>query len=118
VVVSLNEPAFDHAKRLIRARRAVADDRDDWSEHRPSAGDEDRYLEQHGFEEYAKWHLGIDDDAGERTKGRYAFPYGDFERVHRCGVVAAELRAARNDYFDIEVAAAHLHGMLDMLRES
>jgi hypothetical protein len=118
MAVGLNESAFEHAKRLIAAGRAVADARDEWSEHRPSAEDENRYLEEHGFAEYAKWHLGVDDEAPEDSKGRYSFPYGDFERVHRCGVIAAEVRAARNSYFDIEVAAAHLHGALDLLRTS
>jgi hypothetical protein len=45
--------------------------------------------------------------------GRYVV---DFARVHRCGVLAAENRAAQRKYFDIESAAAHLHGMLDALR--
>ncbi|MGZ4258573.1 MAG: hypothetical protein ACXVRE_12495, partial [Gaiellaceae bacterium] len=49
------------------------------------------------------------------NKGRYKFPYGDFENVHRCGVLAAESRAGQYKYFDIENAAAHLHGMLDAL---
>jgi hypothetical protein len=44
------------------------------------------------------------------------FPYGDFGHVHRCGVLAAENRAAQRKYFDIESAAAHLHGVLDALR--
>jgi hypothetical protein len=46
---------------------------------------------------------------------RYEFPYGDFEMVHRCGVLAAESRAAQYQHSDIETAAAHLHGMLDEL---
>jgi hypothetical protein len=44
---------------------------------------------------------------------RYQFPYGDFDYVHRCGVIAAEVRAARLHCTDIEVAADHLHDMLD-----
>jgi hypothetical protein len=35
--------------------------------------------------------------------------------LHRCGVLAAESRAGQYRYFDIENAAAHLHGMLDAL---
>lgn len=35
--------------------------------------------------------------------------------MHRCGVIAAEVRAAQRNYSGIEVAAAHLHGMLDQL---
>jgi RNA polymerase sigma factor (sigma-70 family) len=46
----------------------------------------------------------------------YAAERRDFEAVHRCGVLAAESRAGQYKYSDIEVAAAHLHGMLDELR--
>jgi hypothetical protein len=49
----------------------------------------------------------------KNTKGRHEFPYGDFENVHRCGVLTAESRAGQCKYFDIENAAAHLHGMID-----
>ncbi len=50
---------------------------------------------------------------GEETKGRYKFPYGDFERVHRCGVLSAEVRAGQQKCADIENPVAHLHGPLD-----
>jgi hypothetical protein len=33
----------------------VFDERDDWSEHQPSAEDENRFIEEHGWREYAKW---------------------------------------------------------------
>ena len=46
----------------------------------------------------------------------YKFPYGDFENIHRCGVLAAEARAGQRKYHDIETAAAHLHGSLGALR--
>jgi hypothetical protein len=115
MAVKLSERAFEHAKRLVKERNAVVDDRDAWSEHRPSARDESRFVEEHGWGEYARWHLGVDDSAKPETKGHYKFPYGDFEKVHRCGVVSAEVRAAQNDYRDIQLAAAHLHGMLDAL---
>jgi len=35
--------------------------------------------------------------------------------VHRCGLLAAESRAGQRRYSDIELAVAHLHGMLDAL---
>ncbi|WP_055492345.1 hypothetical protein [Streptomyces sp. TP-A0356] len=113
MTVKLNAKAFDHAKKLIEDDRIVLDDRDEWSEHQPSAAAENAYIEKHGLDEYARWYLGIDDAMGEDTKGRYKFPYGDFERLHRCGVLSAEVRAAQQKYTDIEQAAAHLHGMLD-----
>jgi hypothetical protein len=62
----LNRTAFDHAESLIKAGNFVLDERDDWSEHQPSAAEENRFIEMHGFAEFAKWHLGIDDDASSR----------------------------------------------------
>jgi hypothetical protein len=113
--VKLNEGAYEYAQQLVAERRVVLDGRDDWSEHQPSAEDENRFIEEHGIREYARWHLGIDDEHGPETKARYRFPYGDFEKVHRCGVLSAESRAGQYKHFDIERAAAHLHGMLDAL---
>lgn len=113
MTVKLNRQAFDHAKRLIAESRTSLDERDDWSEHAPTADQENTYLERHGWDEYAKWYLGIDTDANEETKGRYKFPYGDFRRVHRCGVISAESRAAQQDYDDITAAVAKLHELLD-----
>jgi hypothetical protein len=113
MAVKLNKRAFDHARRLVRAGRVVRDDRDAWSEHQPSADQENAFIERHGFVEYAKWHLGIDDEKAPETKQRYKFPYGDFTKVHRCGVLSAESRAGQYGYVDIEEAAARLHGMMD-----
>jgi hypothetical protein len=115
MAVKINRTAYEYAKRLIAEGRAVLDDRDAWSEHQPSAQDENRFIQEHGFRAYAKWHLGVDDSKRADVKARYKFPYGDFESVHRCGVLAAESRAAQNGYDDIESAAAHLHGMLEAL---
>jgi hypothetical protein len=115
MVAKLNERAFQHARRLITARRFVYDDRDAWSEHQPTAVDENRFIEEHGIGEYARWYLGVDDEADAGTKGHYKFPYGDFENVHRCGLLAAESRSGQRKYYDIELAVAHLHGMLDAL---
>jgi hypothetical protein len=118
MAVKLNERAFEHARGLIHNGKFVFDERDDWSEHQPSAADENRFIETHGFGEYARWHLGVDDEAPEDTKGHYKFPYGDFQKVHRCGLLAAESRAGQRKYFDIEVAVAHLHGMLEALHSA
>jgi hypothetical protein len=115
-MVRLNQRAFDHAKKLIGDGQYVLDERDEWSEHQPTAAQENEYLEAHGWAEYGRWYLGVDDEAAEETKGHYKFPYGDFERIHRCGVLAAESRAGQRKYDDIELATAHLHGMLDALK--
>jgi hypothetical protein len=113
MAVKIHQPGFEHAKHLVREGRAVRDQRDDWSEHQPKAADENDYISRHGLGEYGRWHLAIEDEIGEDAKGHYKFPYGDFVNVHRCAVLSAESRAAQRGYADIEVAAAHLHGMLD-----
>jgi hypothetical protein len=116
MAVKLHRPGYEHAQRLIGDRKAVLDDRDAWSEHQPTAQRENAFVEEHGYTEYGRWHLAVDDEAGRETKGRYKFPYGDFSDVHRCAVLAAESRAAQNEYDDVQSAAAHLHGMLETLR--
>jgi hypothetical protein len=113
----LNKRAFEHAKQLVEKVSYVFDEKDMWSEHQPSAQEENEYIEEHGFEGYGKWYLGVDTDENEETKGRYKFPYGDFAKVHRCGVLPAESRAGQYKHNDIELAAAHLHGMIDATRE-
>jgi hypothetical protein len=113
MTVKLNKTAFDHAKELVRKGQTVKDERDDWSEHAPTADEENAYLDKHGWREYGQWHLGIDTEMDDETKGHYKFPYGDFRRVHRCGVISAESRAAQNDYDDITDAVAELHKLLD-----
>jgi hypothetical protein len=109
----LNQSALDQARWLIAEGRVVLDERDQWSEHQPSAEQENTFIEAYGFGAYAKWYLGVDENEPEDTKARYKFPYGDFKQVHRCGVFSAEGRAAQYHQDDIERAAAHLHGMLD-----
>ncbi len=111
--VKLNQKAFDHAKRLIEDGKLAYDDRDSWSEDQPTTEQENGFIKDHGFAEYGKWYLGINTDEGEDTKGRYEFPYGDFERVHRCGVLSAESRAGQYKHADIENAASHLHDMIE-----
>ena len=109
----LNHDAFEFAKGLVHDGKVVQDERDDWSEHQPSSEKENDFILRRGFAEYANWHLGIDDQKSENTKTRYKFPYGDFKNVHRCGVLSAESRAGQYKHFDIERAAAILHGLID-----
>jgi hypothetical protein len=113
MAVKLHQSAYEYAQQLIKDGHYVIDGRDDWSEHRPTAAQENEFLEKHGWREYGKWYLGVDDGESNETKGHYKFPYGDFKDVHRCGILSAESRAAQNDYTDIARAAAHLHGMLE-----
>lgn len=67
MAVKLNRTAYEYAEELIRSGHVVRDERDDWSEHQPTAAEENRFIETHGIREYAKWHLGIDDAKREGT---------------------------------------------------
>lgn len=116
--VRLNERAYAYAKNLIADGKAVLDERDAWSEHQPSAQKENDFIREHGWDEYARWYLGLNEDADEDTKERYEFPYGDFEKIHRCAILSAESRAAQYKHSDIETAVAHLHGMLDEMMKA
>jgi hypothetical protein len=113
VTTKLNKTALEHARTLVKRGEVVKDERDDWSEASPSADDENRFLEKHTWADYAKWHLGVDEDKSEETKGRYSFPYGDFSKVRRGGVISAESRAAQNDYDDIAKASKELLELID-----
>jgi len=106
--MKLNEDASAFAARLIQEGHVTADGKGAWSKHRPSVKEENEFIRLHGFGEYAKWHLGIDTRFTEYTKRRYKFPYGDFINVHRCGVLAAKVRARQFGYTEIENAAAEL----------
>jgi len=106
--VHLNENAFAFAAQLINEGHVIADDKGACNKHRPSAYKENEFFRLHGFGEYAKWHLGIDERYPENTKRRYKFPYGDFKSVHRCGLLAVKARAHQYGYIEIENAAADL----------
>ena len=116
MTVKLNRTSVTQAEKRIDNGKAVWDERDAWSEHQPSTRQENAFIKKHGFSEYGKWRLGVDASEAADTKEHYKFPYGDFEYVHRCGLLAAESRAGRYKYTAIESAAARLLGMLDKVR--
>lgn len=113
MTVKLNESALTFARSLVKDGKVVRDQRDDWSEDAPSTDDENSFIDKHSLGEFAKWHLGIDIDKSEGTKGRYSFPFGDFSKVHRCAVISLESRAAQNDHDDIATATKNLLKLID-----
>ena len=108
---SVNEQALEHARRLIEARQYVL--RSEWGDVQPRAAEENAFLERHGWEEYAAWHLGLTEGAADETKARYAFVVGDFRRVHRTALIACVYRASEWRHKDIELAAHDLLQLLD-----
>ena len=112
----VNEDGVAQARRLIDD--GTYDDATEWSDAAASAADENAEIDEHGYEGYGAWHLAIDPDASEGTKGRYTFPYGDFSKVNRAALIHAKQRAAQNDHDEIEKAADRLLQLLDEKRDA
>jgi hypothetical protein len=108
---TVNERAVAHARRLIDARQYVLDS--DWGEIQPRADDENAYLERHGWDDFAAWHLGLTVGADDETKARYAFVCGDLRRVHRTALIACVYRASEWRHKGVELAAHELLQTLD-----
>jgi hypothetical protein len=52
MAVKLNKRAFDYAKKCVKKQKVVFDKRDDWSEHQPSAPEENEFIRVYGFADY------------------------------------------------------------------
>ena len=107
----VNPEAVEQARKLIDNRQYVLNS--DWGSVQPDAGEQNAFLKNHSWQEYARWHLGLTQGAADETKARYAFVYGDFRRVHRTGLIACVYRAAEWRHKDIERAAYDLLQRLD-----
>ena len=107
----LNDAAVEHTRTLIKSRQYVLDS--EWGDAQHDAAAENAYLENHTFDDYAAWHLGLTEGATDGTKARYAFVVGDFRRVHRSALIACVYRAAEWRHKTVEVAAHELLQLLD-----
>lgn len=113
MAIELNRPAIDLARSLVREGAVVRDERDAWSDAAPTPDEENSFIEEHGWTEYAHWHAGIDRDENPETKGAYSFPFGDFRSVRRSGVIAGESRAGQHDHAEIRDALSSLLELID-----
>ncbi|MGH9275803.1 MAG: hypothetical protein ACRDZU_14250 [Acidimicrobiales bacterium] len=108
---TVNKAAAEHVRELIDKRQYVLES--DWGESQPNAEAQNAYLDAHGWDDYAAWHLGLTEGASDETKARYAFVCGDFRRVHRGGLIACVYRAAEWRHKAVELAAHDLLQHLD-----
>ena len=63
----VNRRAVAHAKRLIEAKQYVLNS--DWGEVQPSAEDENAFREDHSWDEYGAWFLGLTEGATRGHEG-------------------------------------------------
>jgi hypothetical protein len=52
--ITFNRAAFDYACELIAGGRVVADKKGSWRAHHTSRSEENKFIHNHGFAEYAK----------------------------------------------------------------
>ena len=63
---AVNKSAVTKARKLIEARQYVLDS--DWGQVQPRADAQNAFLENHSWEDYAEWHLGLTEGAPTRRK--------------------------------------------------
>ena len=112
----VHQAGVRNARQLIDDGRF--DDRTEWSDAAPDAAAANAFIDSDGFDAFAAWHLAENPDASEGTKGRYAFPFGDFRTVNRAALIHAKQRASQNDHDAIGEAADDLLQRLDRKRGS
>src|SRR5262245_3994540 len=110
----VNRKAVANARRMIDAHQYRVRSR--WAEVQPRADDQNTFLKAHGWKEYASWRLALTDGAPDETKGRYAFVFGDFRRLHRMGLIACYYRAAEWEHTEVMIVAHRLLVYLDKSR--
>jgi hypothetical protein len=110
----VNKRGVAKARELIDAGQYRARSR--WADVQPRAAEQNAFLKARGWQEYASWHLALTDGAPDETKGRYAFVFGDFRRVHRMGLIACYYRAAEWEHTAVMLAAHKLLVYLDKSR--
>jgi hypothetical protein len=108
---TVNRRGVAKARQLIAAHQYRVRSR--WAEVQPRAAEQNAFLESHGWDEYASWHLALTDGPADDTKARYAFAFGDFRRLHRMGLIACYYRAAEWEHTEVMIAAHKLLLYLD-----
>ncbi len=108
--LKLNAKAVEYAKQMIQQGRI--DTQGDWASNQPTAQSENDFLADNDYDAYGNWFLGENSDANPDTKERYEFPIGNFKKIFRSGLIAAEQRAGQYHHEEIKAAAKEL---LDML---
>ena len=107
----VNPAGVDRCRELIEKKQYVLDS--NWGDVQPNAAAQNAFLENHDWDDYAAWHLGLTEGANDHTKARYAFVHGDFRRVHRSGLIACVYRAAEWRHKRVELVAHELLQRLD-----
>ena len=113
MTIILNQQALASARRLLDEGLYMINTV--WGTSAPSPEEETHFADQYGWDAYSGWYLGIDTDEPVDSKARYKFPYGNFRKLHRNGVITAKQRAAQNHCDDMVEGADELLDLLDLM---
>ena len=64
---TVNRRGVAQARKLIKAQRYVLNS--DWGDVQPKAADENTFLKEHSWQEYAGWFLGLTEGAADLDQG-------------------------------------------------
>ena len=105
-----NAKGVSHANSLISSDDVTKPS----SWERPSVEMENAYIEENGWDEFAKWFLGVDTSMDKETKGHYGYIYtSDFKTVDREGLRAIRQRSAQNGLKGVFAAAGKMIEAID-----
>ncbi|GEM_PF-3145543 len=111
MAVQVNESAIAFLSEKIADGAFVSEG--NWPDDRPANEEEISYIEEHGWNGFAKWHLALDTQASQFSKRRYEHLAGDFEKVHRSALMAAHAKAVKLGFDQVKAAAEQLVTALD-----
>lgn len=113
--VSVIKASINSAGKSNASARVSAGDVDKTSDWSFSADDGNKLLgaDSDDWANYAKWFLGEDSSADEKTKGRYKYPFGKNGKVYRSALVAIRQRASQQDDTTIYNFAGELLDKID-----
>jgi hypothetical protein len=114
--LKLHQSAYDYAQKVVQNRRCVLDQPSDWTDHRPARNAEDKFIAVHGLAEFGRWHLGRTTRPPKAASVATSFRAATSRMFIVAQCWPAESLARRYKYTDIELAATHLHRLLDAMK--
>jgi hypothetical protein len=106
----INRSGITQAASLISQDKVISSRT--WN--RPSAAEENAYIEENGMADYGKWFLAIDANAEMDSKEHWHYIYtSDFVNVDRAGLIAIRQRAGQQSQTDVFNAAGKLLEKID-----
>ncbi len=101
--IVVNLEAVQHARELVEGGRYRINS--SWNQNKPTPNAVAAYVDAHGPDAAARWHLAFDLDAPDESPARWLYPVGDFTNVHDSALRAARSRAEIDGQPELAAAA-------------